>query len=258
VHDSRVLLAPCLVESAGCSPASLDQDTEHRSVALRLLRNGAVAFVGNVRRAVAQHELYRSEFWNAALAGKSLGHANRDAQNRVLVAVLANDETEHGLRRYQLYNAAFYGDPALVLHLPGAPNTAPASIDVRGRDVIVNAPAEWWRGEQFAPAEWNYSESPVIYSWRGAGVGLECSWDAEHHRNRDVLVFTAEVRTKRRVNGLDAVKAPPKPLGWDGRLFVDEHADGSRSVYFRVRLIDFDMATGEILQQVTSLRFRLE
>lgn len=257
-HDSGVLLAPCLVESAGCSPASLDQDPECRSVALRLLRNGAIAFVGNVRRAVAQQELYRSEFWNAILAGKSLGQANRCAQNRALVAMLAHDESEHGLHRYELYNEAFYGDPALVLPLPRAPKSAPASVDVRGREVTVNAPAEWWRGEEFVPADWNYSESPLIYSWRGAGVGVECSWDAEHRRNRDVLVFTAEVRTNRRVNGLEPVKAPPPPLGWDGRFFVDEHADGSRSVFFRVRLIDFDMATGKVLQQVDRLRFRLD
>src|SRR5262249_3567768 len=51
--NSKVLLAPCVVESAGCSTALIDQDAEHRSVAARMLRNGAVAFVGNVRRTVA-------------------------------------------------------------------------------------------------------------------------------------------------------------------------------------------------------------
>jgi hypothetical protein len=257
-HDSRVLLAPCVVESAGCSPASLDQDPDGRSVALRLLRNGAIGFVGNVRRAVAQQELYRSEFWNAVLAGESLGKANRSAQNRMLVAVLANGEKEHGLHRYELYNEAFYGDPALVLHLPKAPQKAPARVEVHDRDVVVHAPAEWWRAEDFIVPDWNYTESPAIYAWRGAGVGIESIWDGEHHRNREVLVYTAEVRTTRRVNGLEAVKPAPAPLGWDGKFFVDEHADGSRSVYFRVQLIDVDMAAGKVLQQVESLRFRLD
>ncbi|MCY2960210.1 MAG: C25 family cysteine peptidase [Planctomycetota bacterium] len=257
-HDSAVLLAPCVVESAGCSPAALDQDAEHRSVALRLLRNGAVAFVGNVRRGVAQQELYRSEFWNAVLAGESLGRAHRSAQNRMLVAVLANGESEHGLRLYQLYNAAFYGDPALVVHLPGPRQTRPARVEVEGRDCVVRAPAAWWRTEAFAPADWNYTASAVLYGWRGGGVGVESSWDAEHKRNREELVYTAEVRTRRRVGGLVAVQPPGGPPRWDGRHFVDEHADGTRSVYFRVRMIDGDPATGEILRRAEDLRFRLE
>jgi Peptidase family C25 len=257
-HDSRVLLAPCLVESAGCSPASLDQDAEGRSVALRLLRNGAIAFVGNVRRAIAQQELFRSEFWNAVLAGQSLGQASRSAENRMLVSVLANGETEHGLHRYELYNEALYGDPALVLHLPCAPKSAPARTEVHGRDVIVHAPAKWWRSQESVPAEWNYNESPAIYAWRGAGVGVESSWDAEHRRNREELVFTAEVRTSRRIKGLEVVKPPPAPLGWDGRFFVDEHGDGTRSVYFRVRMIDVDAASGRIVQQIDSLSLRLD
>jgi hypothetical protein len=257
-HDSRVLLAPCLVESAGCSPASLDQDPDCRSVALRLLRNGAIAFVGNVRRAVAQQELFRSEFWNAVLAGQSLGQANRSAQNRMQVSLLANGETEHGLHRYELYNEALFGDPALVLHLPSAPKSAPARVEVHGRDVIIHAPAKWWRSEEIVPADWNYTDSPAIYAWRGAGVGVESSWDAAHRRDRDDLVFTAEVRTSKRVNGLEVVKAPPAPLGWDGHFFVDEHADGTRSVYFRVRMIDVDAASGRIVQQIDSLSLRLD
>ncbi len=257
-HDSTVLLAPCVVESSGCSPAALDQDAEHRSVALRLLRNGAVAFVGNIRRGVAQQELHRSEFWNAVLAGASLGRAHRSAQNRALVAVLANDEAEHGLRRYQLYNAAFYGDPALVLPLPRPRTSRPASVAVSGRECVVRAPAAWWRAEAFVVPDWQYTESATIHGWRGAGVGVESSWDGEHKRNREVLVYTAEVRTKRRIAGLEALTRVAAPLGWDGRWFVDEHADGTRSVYFRVRLLDGDPATGAIRAQVDSLRFRLE
>ncbi len=257
-HDSEVLMAPCLVESAGCSPASLDQDPEHRSVALRLLRNGAVGFVGNVRRAVAQQEIFRTEFWNAVLAGRSLGQANRYAQNRMVVSVLVNGEAEHGLHRYELYNEAYYGDPAMVLRLPAAPKVAPARVEVDEREVTVHAPAQWWRGEEFIPPDWKYDASPSIYSWRGAGVGVESSWDAAHKRNRDDLIFTAEVRTRRRVTAVVPLKPPPAPLGLVGGHAVDEHSDGTRSVWFRVRLIDADVATGVIRQQVDTLRFRID
>ena len=253
-----MLLSPCLVETGGCSPAALDSDPEHRSVALRLLRNGAVGFVGSVRRAVAQHELYRTEFWNAVLAGQSLGQANRHALNRAMVACLARDETQRALLRYQLLNAACYGDPALVLHLPSKPRTRPASAEIRGREVVVRAPAEWSRVEHYAPPDWKYEASPAIYSWRGAGVGVESSWDAANRRNHEVLVYTAEVRTERAVTGLTALDQPTAPTGWDGRYFVDEHVDGTRSIYFRVQLIDFDMSTGKVREKLERLRLRLQ
>ncbi|MBM4063953.1 MAG: hypothetical protein FJ265_23075, partial [Planctomycetes bacterium] len=257
-HDCTVLLAPCLVESSGCSAAALDQDPEHRSVALRLLRQGAIAFVGNARRGVGQSELYRSEFWNAVLAGQALGRANRSALNRAQAVALANGESERGLRRYQLYNSACYGDPALQPRLPGPPRVAAARTVVRGREVTVHAPATWWPVEEFVVPDWKYTLGPKITTWRGAGVGVDCSWDAEHRRNRDVLVYTAEVRTARKVRRVAAVAPPRGPLGWNGKWFVDEHADGSRSVFFTVRLIDFDMDGGVVLRQVERLRLRLQ
>ncbi|MBK7645034.1 MAG: hypothetical protein IPJ19_18640 [Planctomycetes bacterium] len=258
MQDSRVLLAPCLVESAGCSPAALDQDPQLHSVALRLLRNGAIGFVGNVRRAIAQQETYRSEFWNAVLAGKALGRAHRDALNRQLVSMLANGESEHGPHRYEFYNEAFYGDPALALHLPTAPALAPARAELKGSEIVVYGPAKWWRAEECIVSDWNYDETPVIYSWRGSGVGTESSWDGAHKRNLDLPVFTAEVRTRKHVAGLQLRKPPPAPLGWDGKFFVDEHADGTRSIFFRVRFLDADMGSGKILQQLESLRLRVE
>jgi hypothetical protein len=258
MHDSRVLLAPCLVESSGCSAAALDQDPAHRSVALRLLRNGAIGFVGNVRRGIAQQELYRSEFWHAVLAGQSFGRAHRHALNCTLVSVLANGETARGLRRYQLHNAACYGDPALVLHRPTVPQGEPARADVAGRSITVRAPTVWRRGEAVIVPDWQYTDSPKLYGWRGAGVGVESRWDDRHRRNEERLVFTAAVRTRRQVRGLVAVQPPEPPLGWDGTWFVDEHGDGSRSVYFRVCLFDGDAGQGTVRRQIDDLRFRLE
>lgn len=257
-HDAKVLLAPCVVESSGCSAAALDQDPEHRSVALRLLRNGAVAFVGNVRRAVGQSEFYRSEFWHALLAGQPLGRAHRHALNRVQALLQARGETERGLHRYQYYNAACYGDPAFVLRVPAAPRVLPARAELRGNEITVHAPAEWWPVAVCVVPDWNYTLGPGITTWRGAGVGVDCSWDGEHRRNRDDLLFTVEVRTKRVVDKVVAVARPPAPLGWDGKWAVDEHRDGSRSVYFAVRLCDFDMDAGVVLRQAKRLQFRLE
>lgn len=254
----RSLLAPCVVESSGCSAAALDQDAEQRSVALRMLRNGAVAFVGNVRKGVAQSEHYRSEFWNALLAGQPLGLAHRHALNCVMAAMIAEGQQQAGLRRYQFYNAACYGDPAFVLHRPAAPQVKSARTESKGREVVVHAPGGWWQAEQVIVPDWGYTRGARILSWRGAGVGVDSSWDGENRRNRDQLYYTAAVRTRLRTPRLVAVRPPAAPLGWQGQLAIDEHEDGWRTVYFRVRCIDFDMDQGVVLQQVDALRFRLE
>jgi len=44
----------------------------------------------------------------------------------------------------------------------------------------------------------------------------------------------------------------------DGRHFVDEHADGTRSVHLRVHLVDFDMSTGKVHGQLEQLPLRLQ
>ena len=129
---------------------------------------------------------------------------------------------------------------------------------MRGREVTVRAPEAWSRIEPFAVPDWKYDASPAIYSWRGPGVGVESTWDPAFRRNREVLVHTAEVRTERKSQRLEVLDTVNAPLGWDQRVFIDEHADGTRSLYFRVRMIDFDMSTGKVLAKVERLRFRLE
>ena len=254
--DSPTLLAPCLVESAGCSTASLDQDAEFRSVAARLLRNGAVGFVGNSRRGIAQQDLFRSEIWNAVLAGQTLGEANRSALNRLTVAALEKGQAGGGPYYYQLYNHAVYGDPALAIGLPAAAPEAAARLVQRGGVATIHAPERWSRFEYAPLAEWGCA-FPKLYSWRGPGMTTEDWWFDPEKRNEEALYYTAELRTRRRIDTVEPLDQPPTPLGWTGRCFVDQHADGSRSLYWRVRLIDFDMTSGEVLAEVDQLRFRL-
>lgn len=87
-------------------------------------------------------------------------------------------------------------------------------------------------------------------------------WMQAHGRTIDYLAVAAPAdRTnghRRKVSGLKASAPLPSPLAWDGRWFLDEHADGSRSVYFRVQLIDFDMSTGKVGEKAERLRFRME
>ncbi|MCB9889822.1 MAG: hypothetical protein H6836_09620 [Planctomycetes bacterium] len=254
--NAGALLAPCVVESAGCSTASLDQDRgKHRSVAVRMLRNGAVAFVGNSRRGIAQQELFRSELRNALFAGQTLGQANRTALNRLILAVEEKGQRRGGPFYYQLYNHAVYGDPALRPTFGGASARRGARVVLRGDVATIHAPDRWVRVEYPPNPDWK-CPLPKLYTWRGAGTGVESRWHGPGKRNDDELWVTAEVRTRRRVRAVEPVGSPA-PIGWSGKFFVDEHADGSRSILWRVRLIDFDVPSGKVRAEVAKVKMRL-
>ena len=255
--DTAVLLAPCFVFSSGCSTASLDQDPEFRSVAARMLRHGAVVFVGNSRRGIAQQDYFNTALRHALLGGATLGEANRHALNCVMVAVLDEGEEERGPHRYQLYNHAVYGDPALVLHRPTAPTVEPARAVQQGRKVTVHPPATWWTYEEPPLEEWG-STLETMHYLRGAGIATDSWWYPAEKRDQEAAWFTVEVRTKRKSARVESVGEVPAPLGWSGNAFVDAHSDGTQSLRWRCRLIDFDMRTGEVGAQRKSLSFRLK
>jgi hypothetical protein len=254
--DSNTLLAPAMVVSGGCSTASLDQDDERRSVASRLLKNGAVAFVGNSRRGIAQQELFRTEFLNALFAGNSLGAAQRIAQNYVLLAMMEKGQTESGPYFYQMYHQLVFGDPALRLGLRFAETDPPARAQVNGTKVRVVGPKKWHRMEYIPLEEWG-CVFPKLWAWRGSGIGVESRWHPADKRDEEQLLFHITVHTRRKVNSIKPLSDVPESLGWTGSCGVDHHADGSRSLYWRVRLIDADKTTGEVRAQVEELDFKL-
>ena len=254
--DTKTLLAPAVIDSAGCSTASLDQDVEHRSVAAQLLRNGAVAFIGNTRRGIAEQDLFRSEIWNGLLDGMTIGKAQRKALNRTLVAVLEKEQSAGGAYFYQHYNHMVIGDPALQLHFKHTESSEAASASIDGRKVTVRAPKRWIRFNYIPNEEWG-CEFPILYSWRGAGVGVESTWHGPEKRNDENYFYTVEVKTRSKLSSVKLIGKTTDPLGASGPCFVDYHADGSRSLFWRVRLFDADMTSGEIRSQAQELKFRL-
>jgi hypothetical protein len=254
--ESRITLAPLVIESGGCSTTTLDRDDQNRSVAARLLRNGAVCVAGNVRNGVAQQMLYRSEFWNAILQGQSTGEAHRHALNRALLSVLEKGQKTQGLDRYQLYIRSLYGDPAVKLHLPIAKAEASARTERNGSVVTVHAPATWKSVSAPPNKEWNCSHN-LLYSFWGDGVGLEHWWSNTEHCDMSALYQTAEVRTAEKVIGVEQMDEVPKPLGWSGKFWINEHRDGTRSVFWRVKPVDVDIFSGKIISQLQQVRYRL-
>jgi len=254
--ESDVLLAPTLVESGGCLAAALDRQPDCRSVVARLMRNGAVGFTGHALPSIAYQELQRLVFWNAVLAGESLGRAHLRAQNSAAAVVLETDQLAGGPNYFQLYIRGLFGDPAFAVHAPSPPKSAPARVEVKDDLVSVHAPAAWWPVKIRVPEDWKKWNDKDLYVLRGAGTYPNRHWIGEGYDAEETYV-DATFRTARKVKGIEQVQTPPKPLGWTGKFVADENADGTRTYHWRVRLVDFDQPKGTILNQVDRLDYRI-
>jgi hypothetical protein len=256
-QDSATLLAPVVVESGGCLTAALDYEPGFRSVISRLFRNGAVCFVGQTRPGIAHQEQQRAQFWNTLLAGGTLGDAHKAAMNSMATTVLETGQTGGGPDHYQLHIRTLFGDPAFAPHLPSKPRSAPARVEVKDNLVSVHAPENWWTVKMRVPEDWKKWADKPLYVIRGTGTYPHRSWCGEEY-DREETFTNAEFTTTRKVKSITQVQDLPKPLGWTGRHTVDENTDGSRTYRWRVRLIDFDQKSGEILNQLKRVDYRVE
>jgi len=254
--DADVLLAPVVIESGGCLTAALDREPDFRSVIARMFRKGAVSFSGNSREGVAECELQRHEFWNGVLSGQTIGQAHRRSINSALVTILDQKETTGGCYWYQLRIRTQFGDPAFAPRVPRAPDSAPARVTVHGNTVSVHAPQQWWPIKATVPEDWKQWCGKDLYVLRGAGAYALKTWCSEGHDIEEIFV-TAEFTTRSRVARIEQVQQPPSPLGWRGTWHVDEHADGSRTCRWAVRMVDFDQIKGHIINAVDRLDYRI-
>ncbi|MHC4201025.1 MAG: C25 family cysteine peptidase [Planctomycetota bacterium] len=256
--DSTVLLAPALVESAGCLTAALDHDGAYRSVIARFLRNGAVGFVGNGRPGIGAQEHMRLAFWNGVLAGETIGQAHRRSQNSMCLEVMDRGQMEKGgSMHYTLSIRTLFGDPAFRMRVPAKPKAAPAHVTVKGDTVTVHGPGAWWPVSIRIPEDWKMWTGKKLYVCRAAGTYVSRNWcGGKYGRERNCT--NAEIRTARRIKSIKQIQTPPKPLGWSGKYWTDEHADGTRTYRWRVRLLDLDQTTGKITSKTDRLDYRIE
>jgi len=256
--DSTVLLAPALVESGGCLTASIDRDAACRSVIARLLRNGAVGYVGNARPGIAAQEHLRMAFWNGVLGGETIGQAHRRSQNSMCLEVMDRGQmTRGGGLRYCLNIRTLFGDPAFRMRVPARAKVALARVVVKGDTVAVHGPGAWWPVSIRVPEDWKKWAGKKLYVCRGAGTYVSRNWcgggyDIERH------CINAEIRTSRKIKSIKQIQSPPAPLGWGEKYWVDEHADGGRTYRWRVRLLDFDQTTGKITNKIDRIDYRIE
>lgn len=254
--NAEVLLAPAVVESGGCITTALDREADYHSVVARLLRKGAVSFTGNSREGIAQCELQRQDFWNGVLSGQTIGQAHRHSMNSAQVTISDLKENADGAYRYQLQIRTLFGDPAFTMHLPSRPRSVPARCIVANDTLTVHAPEKWWPVKMHVPEDWKNWSGKDLYVLRSAGTYVRRSWCAEQ-RDREELYMTAEFTTRRHVTKIQQLQPTPAPLGWNGAYYTDEHADGSRTYRWSVRMADFDQTTGKTTQKVDSIDYKI-
>jgi hypothetical protein len=245
-----------VVESGGCITAALDREADYHSVVARLLRKGAVSFSGNSRNGIAECELQRQEFWNGVFAGQTIGQAHRRSMNSAQVTILDKKESAGGSYSYQHRIRTQFGDPAFAMHLPGPPRSAPARCVVANDTLTVRAPEKWWPVKMHVPADWKKWADKDLYVLRGAGIYARRSWSGEQY-DREELYLTAEFTTRRKVAKIEQLQKLPAPLGWNGSYYTDEHADGSRTYRWSVRMADFDQMKGSITNAVGQLDYQI-
>ena len=255
--DAQVLLAPSVVESGGCGTACLDREVDNRSVVARMLRLGAVSFAGGSREHSAEAQPLRMEFWNGVLAGMTLGQAHRKALNAGLLIIRERGEGPGGAYRYNTNSRLQFGDPALILQIPGKPKTKPARTEHQGNRVTVFAPEKWTVVKAVVPPDWKQWEGKDLFAVRGPGAFSMSSWSGIG-RDEEIPLVMAEFTTKQKVTAISAIQSPASPLGWSGKWQTSQNPNGTFTTRFSVRMIDFDANTGIIRASLPKLEFDLE
>ncbi len=272
--DASILLAPTLVESGGCGTTALDQRApgqlivegasgmlspelavRHRSVVSRILRLGAVGFVGGSRAMSAQQVPLRQEFWNGVLAGQSIGAAHRRSQNTgLLIAREHGEKGSTGGYSHNLYSRMLIGDPAMTIRLPGKKQTAPARTELAGDRLTVHAPEHWEILMLYVPPDWKKWVDRDIFAARGAGAYALCFWGPDE-RDVEVPMVLGEFRSDKNIREIKMLDTPEALLGWSGLWQTERNRDGSYTHRIGLRMLDLDQETGQVKASIDQLNF---
>ncbi|MCP4460293.1 MAG: hypothetical protein GY816_20050, partial [Cytophagales bacterium] len=250
--SSRNILAPSVVVSSGCHTAYIDNPYDHNSIVKHLFQMGSVGFIGSPRYSTAIGAQIHHAFFNKILEGEPLGKAYQHGITSLTLSWLRSDQNDASFERERL-NMMFLGDPALVIHVPGAPEIAPATLTSNGNQVEITIPQTDWVSplDPLTTQEWGYNGN--LYLATIPGVEATTYWGAGGYDEEDHY-FMAKYDTAENVQSVTQNETFQNPLGKSGSYFVDYHQDGSKSILWHVRVMDFDQETGSknsVLNKVT-------
>jgi len=240
--DLETLLAPCIVEAGGCDSAGIDETTLDQTLSGQLLKKGSIAYIGTQRGTPGDKRIYRLVMWNAVLEGATLGQAHRRGLNAMWMAYL--DEFQPPVyMHYCLHSEALYGDPALKIYVPSEPILAPAHTEAAGTTFSAVAPEIFWIDQITGHGAYD--------GYYHNGPGMHPDYD------QSIQFFFAEWKTDQPVTAMIQDPSIPSPLGGTGIWAIDEHPDGTYSVYTRVRFTQFNNNTGQITKEVDRVDFEV-
>lgn len=251
---SNTLFAPAVVVSRGCSVGGMDLlDDTQRSIVDHMFGQGIVAFVGAARNAIAYNTIIEVSLWNQLLNGHTLGESFKYGVNDAIVHWLDDGSSA---MRYAIDTEIVYGDPAFQMYIPGPHQTEPAMHSFDGTTARVSAPEEWTLVPYHPDmlAEWGYEGE--LYMYAAPGVSPRTYW-AGSYDNED-MYFGVQLPLEEAPMSVTETGDYPSPLGWGGQAHIDEHADGSVSALWRVRLLDYNQLTGEITAEQSEFVYEVE
>jgi len=258
--NSRTLLAPCVITSGGCQTAGFFEHGSHPdSVVLQLLHNGAVGFVGGTRNKITTGSQLHQVFWESLARGMTMGEAHIEGWNTL--AVNNADGKDTGMQ-YVMSNTMLFGDPGFKLFVPSAFKhpTVRAIVEhesSHGSDILVQGPEDWSRyrikkGSDPLP-EWKWHAD--LFQYGAPGTSSVAGWAGKYDKWKPY--FYAKVDTHYHIKSLSVVDHVASPLGYGGHFHVDEHHGGNRTVWWRVRMLDYNEQTGHIKKRVRQQRYKL-
>jgi hypothetical protein len=240
-------MAPGFVTTGGCSFGNIidmiyvgefQRISEYKDfAAVTLARTGAIGYHAFSRNATGFFSFGRDVFINAILSDKvTMG----EAQLRSVNATTLN----HSSNSMEISGIMFYGDPGLKIHLPQRiPGNIPAEVIVNGWTATTKAPS------MITIYEYPEGES-TKYNYIGPGLG-----GGNYDKGKR---FVAIFKTDKSVTKVTQTGSVPSPLGWSNKFAVDEHFDGTSTVYLHTRFHEVDPATGVLVQSVDQIDYLME
>merc|ERR1711870_158754 len=152
-------------------------------------------------------------------------------------------------------NIVLFGDPAFHLHLPRMPIAAPARVVVAGDVATAYAPDQWTINSETDALAHEWKWPGQLHYYGAPGVVSHYRWAGKYDTSKPYLF--ARFQTDKSVSNIVKLDEAPLGLGWSGKFLVDEHGDGTRTVIWRIRLLDYQTETGIINDQLSSQSFRV-
>lgn len=281
-NNTKALYSPAVVITRGCHGAGIDEgDMSNGTVAGRMLGRGCVAYLGAPRTATTPSTLTETTYFHEMLYSTeplSVGQALCVAYNKSMVNHLDGGPMDN----YCFENEVLLGDPALVPCFVGSGAVKTRSMSASGpaascsksddNIVTVTGPSEWRKTpiDRKQLDEWNYKGD--LFTYVAGNVEPETVWGPGYDKQDLYYCLTVDLPKGTKVKQVKALDATESIGGkeqmsdagdwtkrwWPtGRFFEQEKNDGSTTVRWRLRLLDYDMPTGDIKAELKSARFQL-